>query len=138
MTMTKAHQTPPTMKFGQMHKPKFLASKGPGIARAGAAKRLVVPAPTHGAVHQGADRKTLSDFHFGIPVKDEPMTTKLGYGKTVPVHNGMNTKTPEARGADYGPDEASRVLGDSLKISTAHGSARLDKAARLPLKNAGR
>lgn len=60
----------------------------------GRPKALTVPAIAHGMKHQGADRKTLSDFHHGIPVQDEPLIAKLGYGQPdVPIHSGMRSET---------------------------------------------
>jgi hypothetical protein len=99
------------------------------MARAGAPKAVTVPALAYGQTRQ--TQGTLSPLHHGVAIQDEPMTTKSGHtGKAVPIHNGMNTKTPEARGADYGPDHGSKILGDAGPgswRSEAHGSARLKR-----------
>ena len=128
------------MKYGQLHTvPAHRKDRDapPGLGRQldRAPKKLTEPklAPGMHRVTTGA----LHPYLHSRPLNDET-ADKLGYGVTVPVHNGMGTKTPEHRGADYGPDEAKRVFGDSMKISAPHGSARLDKAAHLPTKNVGR
>ncbi len=109
-----------------------------GFGRDGKPKTATTTTP---AIHGGMKSQTRSGgvhpwLHgqaLGDTAPDKP-----GYGVTPAIHNAMGSETPEHRGADYGPDEAGRVLGDSLKISTPHGSARLDRAARLPTKNVGR
>jgi hypothetical protein len=104
------------------------------MARAGKAKRLHTPAPVFG--QRRATTGTQSAFHHGVAVQDEPLTTKLT-GRSVPIHNGMRTETPEYRGADYGQDHGARILSDAgpgswrSEVGGKHGDI-IDKAACLP------
>jgi hypothetical protein len=70
------------------------------LARAGAPKRLAVPAitPTMRRISTG----DISPFHHGVAVMDECNTPvdKTFVGSQVPVHPGMGTKTPQSRGKD--------------------------------------
>lgn len=101
-----------------------------GFGRKFGEKHFATPPTTFGAKRQ--TRGTQSAYHHGVAVQDEPLTTKIGHtGKTVPVHSGMRTATPEARGADYGPGHGSRILGDAgtqswrSEVGSKHGVARL-------------
>jgi hypothetical protein len=105
------------------------------FARSGSrAKRLDTPAPVIG--QRRATTGTQSAFHHGVAVQDEPLTTKLT-GRSVPIHNGMRTETPEYRGADYGQDHGARILSDAgpgswrSEVGGKHGDI-IDKAACLP------
>lgn len=103
------------------------------FARSGAAKRLHSPAPVIG--QRRATTGTQSAFHHGVAVQDEPLTTKLT-GRSVPIHNGMGSETPEHRGADYGQDHGARILRDagpgSWRSEVGGKHAEIDKAACLP------
>lgn len=108
-------------------------SAAPGLFRLdGAPKRLTDPAPAHGQKRR--TKGALSAYHHGVTVQDEPMTTKPGHtGKAVPIHNGMGSATPEHRGANYGPDHGSKILGSAGPASwrdEPHGGARLPAKGR--------
>jgi hypothetical protein len=119
---------------GMIRNGVFLPHPHGDLARAGAKKSLTSPAITHGMVRQ--TKGTQSAYHHGVAVQDEPMTVKTGCtGKSVPIHNGMRTKTPEARGADYGPDHGSKILGDAGNQSWRSDVASKHGVARLPIAN---
>jgi hypothetical protein len=120
-----------SINHGQLSIPQHLRperagrSAPPGFGRFDGkpkAHTIKEPEVAYGMVHQGADRKTLSDFHHGIPTLDEPMTTKPHLqGRAVPIHNGMGSETPEHRGADYGSEHGSKILTDAGRLGAPVG-----------------
>jgi hypothetical protein len=73
------------------------------VARDGAAKKLVVPAPAHGQTRQTKGEP--SAYHHGVTVNDEPNTTKTFVG-SVPLHPA----TPDAQRAKIGASNDPKVV----------------------------
>jgi hypothetical protein len=97
------------------------------VSRDGAPKRLTDPAITHGMRDVSATGHPLAFVGGKRPLDDEPNGKLCIDGKSAPIHNGMNTKTPEHRGSDYGPDHGSSILataGPGSWRDPAHGSQR--------------
>lgn len=95
------------------------------IARNGAPKRTHVPAVAWGMRDRGATDHPLPFVGGRRPLDDEPNDKAFLNGKSSPIHNGMGSETPEHRGADWGVDHGSTILGQSIRGLAKHGEARL-------------
>jgi len=104
-----------------------------GFGRSFKPKEYATPALAGGMRDVSATGHPLGFVGGKRPLDDEP-NSKLHIGKgSPPLHDGMRTRTPECRGADYGPDHASKLLADAgygsyaSPVAAKHGAARLRK-----------
>lgn len=124
------------LAHGQLHLMPHRAGKSapPGAFRKFGEKALPTPEPVIGHARREAKGGHPLAFVGGTrPLNDETADKLCINGKTVPVHNGMGSETPEHRGADYGPNGGSDILSRTPRDwDKKHGD--IDKAARLPSK----
>jgi hypothetical protein len=106
-----------SMNHGQM----CIPATSPLHSRNGKGKRPDKLTPGYGMRDVSATGHGLAFVGGKRPLDDEPNDKSFLNGKTVPIHNGMGSETPEHRGADYGPDHGSDVLREAGRLGAPVG-----------------